>query len=105
MARTVQPFFLLSLDLKHLKYPCGGSSGNRARQRSSSRRWEVRSGKLEVKSGKWEVGSRKSEIESGKLEVRSRNWELEGQKSNHAALSLNGQKSEIRSSKFVESEV
>ena len=37
-------------------------------------------------SGKWEVGSKK--------------WEVGGQKSNHAALSLNGQKSEIRSSNF-----
>ena len=32
-------------------------------------------------------------------------WELGGQKSNQAALSLNGQKSEIRSSNFVKSEV
>ena len=35
----------------------------------------------------------------------SRKWEVGGQKSNHAALSLNGQKSEIRSSNFVKSEV
>ena len=48
-------------------------------------------GKWEVRSGKWEVGSKK--------------WEVGGQKSNHAALSLNGQKSEIRSSNFVKSEV
>ena len=42
---------------------------------------------------------------SGKSEVGSGKWELGGQKSNHAALSLNGQKSEIRSSNFVKSEV
>ena len=35
----------------------------------------------------------------------SKKWEVGGQKSNHAALSLNGQKSEIRSSNFVKSEV
>ena len=35
----------------------------------------------------------------------SEKWEVGGQKSNHAALSLNGQKSEIRSSNFVKSEV
>ena len=35
----------------------------------------------------------------------SKMWELGGQKSNQAALSLNGQKSEIRSSNFVKSEV
>ena len=40
-------------------------------------------------SEKWEVGS-------GKWEVR---------RSSHSALSLNGQKSEIRSSHFVKSEV
>ena len=50
---------------------------------------EIRSGKSEVGSGKWEVGS-------GKWEVR---------RSSHSALSLNGQKSEIRSSHFVKSEV
>ena len=56
------------------------------------------SGKLEIRSRKSEVGSRKSEVVSGK-------WEVGGQKSNHAAFSLNGQKSEIRSSNFVKSEV
>ena len=50
---------------------------------------EVANRKLEVRSGKWEVGS-------GKCEVR---------RSNHSALSLNGQKSEIRCSHFVKSEV
>ena len=44
------------------------------------------------------VGSRKSEVRSGK-------WEAGGSKSNHAALSLSGKKSEIRSSNFVKSEV
>ena len=42
---------------------------------------------------------------SQKWEVESKKWEVGGQKSNHAALSLNGQKSEIRSSNFVKSEV
>ena len=56
-------------------------------------------------SGKLEIGSRKSKVGSGKLEVGSGKWEVGGQKSNHAALSLNGQKSETRSSNFVESEV
>ena len=46
---------------------------------------------IQVGSQKWEVGSKK--------------WEVGGQKSNHAALSLNGQKSEIRISNFVKSEV
>ena len=54
--------------------------------------------KSEVGSGKWEVGS-------GKWEVGSEKWEVGGQKSNHAALSLNGQKSEIRSSNFFKTEV
>ena len=54
---------------------------------------------------KSEVGSRKSEIGSQKREVGSKNWKVGAQKSNHAALSLNGQKSEIRSSNFVKSEV
>ena len=48
---------------------------------------------------------RKLEIGSRKLEVGSGKWEVGGQKSNHAALSLNGQKSEIRSSNFVKSAV
>ena len=56
------------------------------------------SGKCEVRSGKLEIGSRKSEVGSKK-------WEVGGQKSNQAALSLNGQKSEIRSSNFVKFEV
>ena len=42
---------------------------------------------------------------SQKWEVESKKWEVGGQKSNHAALSLNGQKSEIRSSNFDKSEV
>ena len=57
---------------------------------------EIRSGKSEVGSQKWEVGSGKWEVGSGKWEVR---------RSSHSALSLNGQKSEIRSSHFVKSEV
>ena len=56
-------------------------------------------------SKKWEIGNRKSEVGSQKWEVGSKKWEVGGQKSNHAALSLNGQKSEIRSSNFVKSEV
>ena len=35
----------------------------------------------------------------------SKKWEVGGQKSNQAALSLNDQKSEIRSSNFVKFEV
>ena len=61
--------------------------------------------RVQVGGGKLEVVSRKLEIESRKLEVGSGKWEVRGQKSNHAALSLNGQKSEIRSSNFVKSEV
>ena len=73
---------------------------------------QVGGGKLEVGSWKWKVGSWKSEVGnrkwdvgSWKLEVGSGKWEVGGQKSNHAALNLNGQKSEIRSSNFVKSEV
>ena len=77
-------------------------------------------GSLEVGSWTWEkkseVGNRKSEIESGKSEVGSqgrrgkwevgsKKWEMGGQKSKQEALSLNGQKWEIRSSNFVKSEV
>ena len=51
------------------------------------------------------MGSRKLEIGGRKSEVRSGKWEVGGQKSQYAALSLNGQKSEIRSSNFVKSEV
>ena len=61
-----------------------------------NRKSEVRSKKWEVGSGKWEIRSRKSEFGSGKWEVR---------RSSHSALSLNGQKSEIRSSHFVKYEV
>ena len=43
------------------------------------------------------MGSRKSEVGSKK-------WEVGGPKSYHAALSLNGNTSEIRSSNFVKSE-
>ena len=49
--------------------------------------------------------NRKSEVGSRKSEVRSGRWEAGGSKSNHAALSLSGKKSEIRSSNFVKSEV
>ena len=56
-------------------------------------------------SWKWEVGSWKSEVGSQKWDVGSKKWEVGGQKSNHATLSLNGQKSEIRSSNLVKSEV
>ena len=81
--------------------------GNRAWQRSQvgSRKLEVGSWKWEVGSWKSEVGNRKSEVRSGWWEVGSKKWEVGGQKSNHAAFSLNGQKSEIRSSNFVKSEV
>ena len=51
------------------------------------------------------MGSWRSEVGSQKWEVGSKKWEVGGQKSNHAALSLNGQKSEIRNSNFVKSEV
>ena len=37
--------------------------------------------------------------------MESKKWEVGGQKSNHAALSLNGKKSEIWSSNFVKSYV
>ena len=60
---------------------------------------------IQVGSWKSEVGNRKSEVRSGWWEVGSKKWEVGGQKSNHAAFSLNGQKSEIRSSNFVKSEV
>ena len=52
-----------------------------------------------------EIGGRKSEVGSQKWEVGSKKWEVGGQKSNYAALSLNSQKSEIRSSNCVWSEV
>ena len=63
------------------------------------------SGKLEIGSRKSEVGSRKSKVEKSKWELGSKKWKVRGQRSNHAALSLNGQKSEIWSSNFVKSEV
>ena len=43
-----------------------------------------------------------SEVES---EVRGQKWEVGSPKFKHAALSLNGQKSEIWSSNFVKSEL
>jgi len=58
-----------------------------------------------VWSRKLEIGSWKSKVGSQKWEVGSKKWEVGGQKSNHAALSLNGQKSEIGSSNFSKSEV
>ena len=85
MARTVQPFFLLSLDLN-----------TRVADRAAiepDRGVQIGSKKLEVGSGSW-----KSEVVNRNWEVRSGKWVVGGQKSNHAALSLNGQKSEIRSS-------
>ena len=73
---------------------------------------EIRSGKSEVGSGKSEVGNRRSEVRSGKSEVRSGKWEvgsgkweLGGQKSNHAALSFNGQKSGVRTLSSLKFEV
>ena len=57
---------------------------------------EVGSWKSEVANRKLEVRSRKSEVGSGKWEVR---------RSSYSALSLNGQKSEMRCSHFVKSEV
>ena len=65
--------------------------------------WEIGSRKSEVRSGKWEVGNQKSEIGIWKWEVGSGKWEV--RRSSHSALSLNGQKSEIRSSHFVKYEV
>ena len=44
---------------------------NRARQRSSSRKWEVGSWKSEVGNRKWEVGSGKWEVRSWRWKVRS----------------------------------
>ena len=64
--------------------------------------WEVGSWKSEVGNRKWEVGS---QGRRGKWEVGSKKWEMGGQKSKQEALSLNGQKWEIRSSNFVKSEV
>ena len=64
---------------------------------------EVGNRKLEVRSRKSEVGSRKWEVVSGKWEVGSRKWEV--RRSSHSALSLSGQKSEIRSAHFVKFEV
>ena len=55
--------------------------------------------KSEVGSWKSEVANRKLEVRSGKWEVGSGKWEV--RRSNHSALSLNGQKSEIRCSQFV----
>ena len=62
VARTVQPSFPLSFDFEHY-YLRGGSSGDRAKQKS-----QVRSRKLEIRSGKSEVGSQKSEVGSGRSE-------------------------------------
>ena len=66
-------------------------------------------GVLEVGSWTWEVGSWKSEVGNRKSKVGSRKpgqkWEVGGQKSKHEALSLNGQKWEMRSSNFVKPEV
>ena len=42
---------------------------------------------------------------NGKSEVGSGKWKVGNPKTDHAALSLNGQKSEIRSSNFVKSQV
>ena len=64
---------------------------------------EVGSWKSEVANRKLEVRSRKSEVGSGKWEVESGKWEV--RRSSHSALSLSGQRSEIRSSHFVKSEV
>ena len=76
--------------LDHVKSPVklSGFKTNRAWQRSR----------------KSEVGSRKLEMGSRKSEVGSKKWEVGGPKSYHAALSLNGNTSEIRSSNFVKSE-
>ena len=64
---------------------------------------EVGSWKSEVENRKSKVRSRKSEVGSRRSEVRSGKWEV--RRSSHSALSLNGQKSEIRSSHIVKSEV
>ena len=76
--------------------------GNR-KSEVGSRKSEVGSGKSEVGNRKSKVRSRKSEVGSRKSEVRSGKWEV--RRSSHSALRLNGQKSEIRSSHFVKSEV
>ena len=64
---------------------------------------EESSQKSEVGNQKWQIVSWKSEVGSRKWEVGSGKWEV--RRSNHSALSLNGQKSEIQSSHFVKSEV
>ena len=69
----------------------------------SSQKSEVRTQKWEIGNWKSEVGSRKSEVGSRKWEVESGKWEV--RRSSHSALSLSGQRSEIRSSHFVKSEV
>ena len=68
VARTVQPFFLLSLDLN-----------TRVADRAAiepDRRVQIGSGKLEVGSWKLEIGSRKSELGSQKWEVGSGRSEI-----------------------------
>ena len=63
MARTVQPFFLLSLDLN-----------TRVADRAAiepDRGVQIGSGKLEVGSWKLEMGNRNWEVGSGKSEVGS----------------------------------
>jgi len=76
---------------------------NRTESQVRSRKLELRSWKSEVGSWKSEVGSQKSEVGSRKWEVGSGKWEV--RRSSHSALSLSSQKSEIRSSHFVKSEV
>ena len=68
MARTVQPFFLLSLDLNTRVADRAAIEPDRGVQIGSGKlevgSWksEIRIGKSEVGSGKWEVGSGRSEV-------------------------------------------
>ena len=83
---------------------------NRTESQVRSRRLELRSWKSEVGGWKSEEGNRKLEVRSGKWEVGSGKWKVESGKwqvrrSSHSALSLSGQKSEIRSAHFVKFEV
>ena len=75
------------------------------KQNLKSKKYESRGGSSDFPLPTSNFPLRKSEVGSRKSVIRSKKWEVGGQKSNHAALSLNGQKSEIRSWNFVRSEV
>ena len=75
MARTVQPFFLLSLDLNTRVADRAAIEPDRGVQIGSGK-LEVGSWKLEIGSRKSEIGIGKSEVGSGKSEVGSGKWEV-----------------------------